>query len=94
MVIDLNKKALTDIVSDKTGLTKKAAIDAVDAVFETITETLHKGGTVDIYGFGKFEVKNRAARNGVNPITKEKMYINEVKIPSFKASKNLKDSVK
>jgi len=91
---DLNKKLLADEVAELTGLTKKAAGEAVDAVFDTIKKTLSKKGTVDVYGFGKFEVKSRAARNGINPVTKEKIKIAATKVPSFKASKALKDSVK
>lgn len=91
---NLNKKALADVVAEKAELTKKAATEVVDTIFDTISETLKKGGEVEIYGFGKFEVKKRAARNGINPITKEKIKIAESKVPSFKASKSLKEIVK
>ncbi|MEG0823293.1 MAG: HU family DNA-binding protein [Erysipelotrichaceae bacterium] len=90
----LNKKALADIVSEKLGITKKDAAVAVDTVFEEITSTLKEQGKVDISGFGKFEVKTRAARIGINPSTKEKMEIAESKAPGFKAAKALKDAVK
>ncbi|MBR2802763.1 MAG: HU family DNA-binding protein [Erysipelotrichaceae bacterium] len=92
--IELNKKGLADQVAEQVGLTKKDAAAVVDAVFASITETLAKGGEVDIYGFGKFEVKSRAARNGINPITKEKIEIKSSKVPSFKSSKSLKEAVK
>jgi len=91
---DLNKKALVDLVAEETGLTKKAAGEAVDCVFEEMKKTLAKGGTVDVYGFGKFEVKKRSAREGINPITKEKIKIAATKVPAFKASKALKEAVK
>lgn len=91
---DLNKKALADVVAEKADITKKAATEIVDTIFDTIAHTLKKGGEVEIYGFGKFEVKKRAARNGINPITKEKIKISASKVPSFKASKSLKEIVK
>lgn len=91
---DLNKKALVEIISEKTGVTKKAATETVDLVFDTIAETLKEGGKVDLYGFGKFEVKVRNARTGINPATKETIGIPETKVPSFKAAKALKELVK
>ncbi len=91
---DLNKKALVEIISEKTGVTKKAATETVDLVFDTIAETLKEGGKVDLYGFGKFEVKVRNARTGINPATKETIEIPETKVPSFKAAKALKELVK
>ncbi len=91
---DLNKKALADVVAEKTGITKKAANELVDVTFKTIIETLIDGGAVDIFGFGKFEVKERNARNGINPITKEKIEIAASKSPAFKASRLLKDAIK
>lgn len=91
---DLNKKALADIVAEKIEISKKDAIEVVETVFETIANNLKNGGNVEIYGFGKFEVKKRAARNGINPITKEKIKIAASKVPAFKASKSLKDLVK
>lgn len=91
---DLNKKALVEIISEKTSVTKKAATETVDLVFDTIAETLKEGGKVDLYGFGKFEVKVRNARTGINPATKETIEIPETKVPSFKAAKALKELVK
>lgn len=91
---DLNKKALVEIISEKTGVTKKAATETVDLVFDTIAETLKEGGKVDLYGFGKFEVKVRNSRTGINPATKETIEIPETKVPSFKAAKALKELVK
>ena len=92
--IELNKKGLADQVAEQVGLTKKDAAAVVDAVFASITETLAKGGEVDINGFGKFSVKKRAARQGINPQTKEVIKIKAAKVPTFKASKTLKDIVK
>ncbi len=89
-----NKKTLSEVVADKHNLTKKEAAEIVDLVFDTIADTLKDGGRVDITGFGKFEVKTRAARTGINPQTKESIEIPETKVPGFKASKVLKDLVK
>lgn len=91
----MNKDALVESVLSKAGLeTKKAAQDAVEAVFSTIQGALSKGDEVAISGFGTFCVKARAARQGVNPKTGEKIQIAATKVPKFKAGKGLKDSVK
>ena len=89
-----NKKNLADVVAEKHDLTKKEAAEIVDLVFDTITDALKDGEKVDVTGFGKFEVKTRAARTGINPQTKEKIEIPASKVPGFKASKVLKDSVR
>lgn len=94
MTETLNKKALAEVLADKTNMTKKAATEAVEVVLETITETLKEGGKVDLSGFGKFEVKVREARTGINPATKEKIEIPATKVPGFKAAKALKEAVK
>ncbi len=79
----------------KAGLeTKKAAQDAVDAVFDTVQATLAKGEEVAISGFGTFSARKRAARAGVNPKTGEKIQIAATTVPKFKAGKGLKDAVK
>ncbi|MCH4208314.1 MAG: HU family DNA-binding protein [Solobacterium sp.] len=90
----LTKKVLADELADAQGLTKKAANEAVNYIFDEAAKTLKKGGVVDINGFGKFSVKKRAARTGINPRTKEKIKIKAAKVPAFKASKTLKDLVK
>lgn len=90
----LNKKALVEVVAEKLDMTKKDAGIAVDTVFEEIASTLSKEGKVDISGFGKFEVSHRAAREGINPATKEKLQIPATKVPKFKAAKALKEAVK
>lgn len=90
----LNKKALAEIVAEKLETTKKDATAAIDAVCATIAEELSKGNKVDISGFGKFEVKERAARQGINPATKETIQIAASKVPAFKAAKALKETVK
>ena len=90
----LNKKTLSEVVADKHNLTKKEATEIVDLVFDSIAKTLKDGGRADITGFGKFEVKTRAARTGINPQTKQPIQIPASKVPGFKASKNLKELVK
>lgn len=90
----MNKTELVNAVADKTELSKKDAGQAVDAVFETITETLGQGEKVQLIGFGNFEVRERAARKGRNPQTGEEIQIPASKVPAFKAGKALKDSVK
>ena len=90
----INKVDLIAAVADKAELEKKEATKAVDAFLEAITEALKEGDKVVISGFGQFEVKERAAREGVNPATGEKITIPATRVPGFKAGKGLKDSVK
>lgn len=89
-----NKSELIEKVASATGLTKKDASSAVEAVFDSITETLSNDEKVQIIGFGTFEVRERAARKGRNPQTGEEIQIPSSKVPAFKAGKALKDSVK
>lgn len=90
----MNKTELVAAVAAKADLTKKDADAAVVAVFAAITDALADGDKVAIAGFGSFEVKERAARTGLNPRTKEKIEIAAAKVPAFKAGKALKDAVK
>ena len=89
----MNKTELIAAVAEKTGLTKKDAERAINATVEAITESLVKGDKVSVSGFGIFEVKNREARVGRNPRTKETIEIPATRLPGFKASKTLKDAV-
>ena len=89
----MNKTQLIDVVATKTGLTKKAAEAAVNAANEAITEALKAGDKVQIIGFGTYEVKERAAREGRNPKTGETITIAASKAPVFSAGKALKDAV-
>ena len=89
----MNKKDLGDAVAASFGGSKAMGGAAVDAVFDTIAKTLARGGEVQIAGFGKFEVRDRAARTGRNPRTGEPVQIAASKAPAFKASKGLKDKV-
>jgi len=91
----MTKGEFIDEVASRTGLSKKDAGAAVDAVLGTISDTLKKGGDVAFTGFGKFSVANRAARTGVNPRNPgEKVKIPASKAPKFTAGSGLKAAVK
>lgn len=89
-----NKADLVERVAEKTNLTKKDVTATVEALFETIMETLAEGEKVQVIGFGTFEVRDRAARKGRNPQTGEEIHIEATKVPGFKAGKALKEIVK
>ncbi|PIT93362.1 MAG: DNA-binding protein [Candidatus Harrisonbacteria bacterium CG10_big_fil_rev_8_21_14_0_10_38_8] len=82
------------VMKDAEIATKKQAQAAVEAVFSNIVKSLSKGKDVAMTGFGTFKVTKRAARQGVNPKTGEKIKIPAAKVPKFKAGKSLKDAVK
>ena len=89
----MNKAELSAAVAEKSGLTRKDSEKAVNAAFDAITESLVKGEKVALVGFGAFEVKERAARVGRNPQTKEEITIPASRVASFKVGKALKDAV-
>ena len=89
----MNKTDLVNVVAAETGLTKKVADAAVSATFDAIIAALKEGDKVQLIGFGTFEVKAVAEREGRNPQTGETIKIAASKKPSFSASKALKDSV-
>ncbi len=89
----MNKAELITAAAEKAGLSKKDTEAAVNAAIDSITEALAGGDKVQLVGFGGFEVKERAARIGRNPRTKESIEIPASKIPVFKAGKALKDVV-
>ena len=89
----MNKNDLVAAVANNTGLSKAVTAKAVDSVFESITKSLKKGNEVRLVGFGTFIVAQRAASEGRNPRTGEKIKIPASKQPKFKAGKALKDSV-
>ncbi len=89
----MNKNDLVAHVAEIAGLTKADATKAVDAVFDGITATLKSGDEVRLVGFGTFLVSERAASEGRNPRTGDKISIPASKQPKFKAGKVLKDSV-
>ncbi|MGN0447261.1 MAG: HU family DNA-binding protein [Acutalibacteraceae bacterium] len=90
----MNKTELIAAVAAKAEISKKDADKAVAAVFASIEEALAKGDKVQLIGFGTFEVKERAARSGHNPLTGEAITIAATKVPSFKAGASLKTAVK
>lgn len=90
----MNKTELAAAVAEKTGLAKKDSEAAVAAVFDSVKEALADGDKVSLIGFGTFSVKVRAARTGLNPLTKEPLDIPETKVPAFKAGSALKEAVK
>ena len=90
----MTKIELVNAVAEKTGLSKKDSERAVAAVVASVSESLAKGEKISLVGSGTFEVKERAARSGINPRTKESITIPASKTPVFKPGKALKDAVK
>ena len=89
----MNRSELAERLADRTGMSKGAAKDAVDGVFETIAEALARGNEVRIQGFGTFVTRHRPARTGRNPGTGEQVEIAASTAPAFKAGKTLRDAV-
>ena len=89
----MNKTELITIAAENSGLSKKDAERVLNAAIDAITAALVKGEKVQISGFGSFETKDREARMGRNPHTKESIEIPATRVPGFKASKALKDAV-
>ena len=89
----MNKTELISACAESTGLSKKDSERVLNAAIDAITAALVKGEKVQISGFGIFETKTREARVGRNPHTKESIEIPATRVPGFKASKALKDSV-
>jgi len=89
----VNKSELIAKVAEKAGLTKKVAGETVEIVLSTIADALAQGDKVTLVGFGTFEVRDRAARKGVNPATGMTIEIPATRVPAFKAGKQLKEAV-
>lgn len=89
----MNKAELISAVAEKAGLSKKDSEKAINAAFDSITEALAAGDKVQLVGFGAFEVKERGARVGRNPKTREEIKIPSSRVASFKVGKALKDAV-
>jgi DNA-binding protein HU-beta len=89
----MNRTELAQQVAQKAGIDNNQAKSAVDAVVDSITEELSRGGEVAISGFGKFSVSDRAARQGVNPATGEKIQIAASKAAKFSAASGLKSTL-
>lgn len=90
----MTKTDLVSAVAEKAGVTKKDAGAVLDALIEEIIGAVKKGDRVQLVGFGTFELRERAARTGLNPQTKEQIEIPASKAPAFKAGKAFKDAVK
>ena len=89
----MNKQEFIDAVSEKTGFSKKDCGEVIDACYEVLVEALKNGDDVTISGIGKWEVRAREARKGVNPKTGESIEIAACKAPSFKAGKKFKTDI-
>ena len=94
MAMKYDKKWLAEWLMNKLGTTKKAAQEAVDGMFDEIAKAMVKGEQVKVAGFGVFKVARRAAREGINPRTQEKIQIPAKVAPKFRAAKQLKEMVK
>ena len=93
MAESVNKAELIDRLSDKLGITKKAAGEAIEAIVEEITKSVAKGDKVAISGFGVFEKADRAARVGRNPQTGATVKIKATSVPKFRAGAEFKNAV-
>lgn len=89
----MNKGELVDAIADKTGVTKKQADAVLSAALEAIMESVAFGDKVTLVGFGSFNPRDRAAREGRNPKTNEKMEISATRVPGFSAGKAFKEKV-
>jgi DNA-binding protein HU-beta len=91
----VTKQEFVDKIASKTDLSRRDAAKAVDAVLDTITESLKSGEEVAFTGFGKFSTQQRAARQGVNPRNpSEKVHIPAATVPRFSAGSQLKQAVR
>lgn len=88
----MNKNDLIRAVANKAGIKLKDADAYFDAVLSTLTDALNSGEKIQISGFGSYELKQKSARDGINPKTGEKIKVSATKIPAFKFSKAYKDS--
>ncbi|NTU66353.1 MAG: HU family DNA-binding protein [Candidatus Moranbacteria bacterium] len=90
----MNKDMLVSSINEKTDLSKKDIELVIDTMTDVITKALQGGDKVTFTGFGTFRISDRAAREGINPQTKEKIQIPAMKVPKFTAGKALKEAVK
>ena len=89
----MNKQQFIKAFTDKAQFTQKDAGIAFEAMAETIAEALKAGEKIQIAGFGTYEMKKRAAREGINPLTKAKVKIPATTVPTFKFGNSFKDTV-
>lgn len=90
----MNKSDLIQMVAEKCELSKKDTEKAVNAVLETVMDSVSQGEKVQIIGFGTFEPRKRAAKTGRNPSTGEEIHIPATTVPAFKAGKAFKERLK
>ena len=90
----MTKADFIDRVASRSGLSKRDATKAVDAFLDSVTEALRDGESVSFTGFGKFSAQQRAARQGVNPRTKERVQIPAATVPKFSAGSSLKQALR
>ena len=89
----MNKSQFVEAIAKETGLSKTDAAKAVNAYADVVKKALKKGDKVQLVGFGTFSVSKRAARQGINPATGEKIKIKAANVPKFKAGAALKDAL-
>ena len=89
----MNKAELIATMAETSGVSKKDTEQVLNAFIATVQKTLKQDGKVQIPGFGSFEVRERAAHSGRNPLTGEAIEIAAAKVPAFKAGKGLKDAI-
>lgn len=89
----MNRQEIITAIANDSGLTKRDTDIFINSFINVVGDALVNGETVNIMGFGKFEIRERAARDGVNPRTGDKITIDASKTPAFKAGKSLKDRV-
>lgn len=89
----MNKSELIHTVSERVGMSKKDTTRIIEAMFDTIAESLARGDKVQLVGFGNFEIRERAARVGRNPQTGEVIQIAPSRVPAFRAGKALREEV-
>ena len=89
----MNKQQFIKAFAEKANFTQKDAGIAFEAMAATIAETLKSGEKIQIAGLGTFEMKKRAAREGINPMTKEKVSIPACNTPAFKFGNSFKDNL-
>lgn len=89
----LNKKELTDRIAEEYNMQKNESEELIEFILDKITETLRQDGEVSLFGFGKFTVRHRRERPGINPATKERITIKASNAVAFRSAKALKDAV-
>ncbi|MDR9388648.1 MAG: HU family DNA-binding protein [Balneolaceae bacterium] len=90
----MTKADIVDVISSSLGLTKKDTEEVVNGFLQTVSESMERGETIELRGFGVFKVVERAARKARNPKTNVEVHLPPQNVPTFKFSKEIKESVK